>query len=82
MRKLHPAALYAALDAERRRHGVTWQQVAHESGVSAQTNSAHQGPGAVEVDGILALTGWLGRPTEEFTVEDGIGLPVKREELR
>jgi hypothetical protein len=61
VRRLHPAALYAALDAERRRHGVTWQQVAHGSGVSAQRIQRTKGQARFEVDGILALTGWLGR---------------------
>jgi len=40
---------------------VTWQQVAHESGVSAQTIQRTKGQAQFEVDGILALTGWLGR---------------------
>ena len=73
MRRLHPPALYAALDAERRQRGVTWQQVARECGVSAQTIQRTQRQVGFEVDGILALAAWLGRPIEDFTVDDGIG---------
>jgi transcriptional regulator with XRE-family HTH domain len=72
VRRLHPPDLYAALDAERRQRGVTWQQVARESGVSAQTIQRTRRQVRFEVDGILALTGWLGRPIEDFTVDDGV----------
>jgi len=79
------AASGGALRGARRRTAtarVTWQQVAHESGVSAQTIQRTKGQAQFEVDGILALTGWLGRPIEESAVGDGIGQPVKREEQR
>jgi hypothetical protein len=71
VRRLHPPALYAALDAERRRRGVTWQQVARECGVNVTTIRRTQQPVRFEVVGLLALTGWLGRPIEDFTVDDG-----------
>ncbi len=73
MRRLHPPALYSALDAERLLRGVTWQQVSRECGVSVATIRRTQQQVRFEVDGILALTGWLGRPIEDFTVEDGSG---------
>jgi len=50
---------------------MTWQQVARESGVSAHTIQRTQRQVRFEVDGILALAGWLGRPIEDFTVDDG-----------
>ena len=71
VRRLHPPTLHAALDAERRERGMTWQQVARESGVSAHTIQRTQRQVRFEVDGILALAGWLGRPIEDFTVDDG-----------
>lgn len=70
VRRLNPPALYAALDAERQQRRVTWQQVARECGVSAQTIQRTRHQVRFEVDGILALTGWLGRPVEDFTVDD------------
>jgi transcriptional regulator with XRE-family HTH domain len=73
VRRLHPPALYAAVDAERRRRELTWRQVARECGVSAHTIQPTQRRARFEVDGILALTGWLGRPIEDFTVDDGVG---------
>jgi hypothetical protein len=59
-------ALYGALDAERRRRGLSWQQVAREVGpaVSTLTRTALGGP--MDADGVLAMTRWLGRTFESF----------------
>ena len=35
MRRFDPPAIFAALDAERRRRGLTWAQVAAQTGVTA-----------------------------------------------
>ena len=67
MRRFDPKALYAALDEERRSRGVTWKEVAAETGVSASTISRTRHGGRIEVDGVLALVGWLGVPVETFT---------------
>jgi DNA-binding phage protein len=60
-------ALYAALDAERRARGMSWQQVAEETGVSATTLTRTKQGGRLEVDGTLAMVRWLGRTMESFT---------------
>ena len=60
-------ALYAALDAQRRARGVSWQQVALEVGVSASTLTRTKRGGRMEVDGMLAMVRWLGRTVESFT---------------
>ncbi len=69
MRRFDPKALYPALEAERERRGVTWKQVAAETGVSVSTITGTQKGGRMEVDGVLALVGWLGVPVETFTRE-------------
>jgi transcriptional regulator with XRE-family HTH domain len=60
-------ALYAALDTKRRAHGMSWQQVAEETGVSASTLTRTKQGGRLEVDGTLAMVRWLGRTVESFT---------------
>jgi transcriptional regulator with XRE-family HTH domain len=62
-------ALYAALDAQRKARGMTWQQVADEVGISARTVARTRGGGRLEVDGMLAMVSWLGVPVERFTRE-------------
>jgi transcriptional regulator with XRE-family HTH domain len=62
-------ALYSALDAERQARGVTWTQVAVETGVSAGTITRTRTGGRLEVDGMLAMVRWLGVPVETFVRE-------------
>ena len=69
MRRFDPQALYAALEAERSARGVTWKQIARETGVSVSTITRTRHGGRMEVDGVLALVGWLGVPVEAFTRE-------------
>jgi len=61
------AALYSALDAQRRSRGMTWSDVAAEIGVSASTLTRTRRRGRMEVDGMLAMVRWLGRTVESFT---------------
>lgn len=49
--------------------GLTWSQVAVATGVSAGTIGRLKTGGRMEVDGMLALVGWLGRPVEDFVHE-------------
>jgi hypothetical protein len=65
--RLDSAALYAAIDAERRARGLTWDQLSETIGVSVATLKRAKAGGRMEVDGVLAMTGWLGRPVEAFT---------------
>ncbi len=60
-------ALYIALDAQRRTRGMSWRQVASETGVSASTLTRTKLGGRLEVDGMLAMVRWLGRTVESFT---------------
>jgi transcriptional regulator with XRE-family HTH domain len=72
LRRLDPPALYAALEAERARRGLTWNQVAADAGVNVGTIRRLRANGRFETDGILSLTQWLGRPVEEFTRQSSI----------
>ena len=61
------AALYAALDAERNRLGVSWRQVASEIGVSPATLARAKQGGRMETDGVLGMVRWVGCPIEAFS---------------
>jgi transcriptional regulator with XRE-family HTH domain len=69
MVRFDPKALYAALDAKRQVRGLTWTQVAAETGVSAATITRTKSGGRLEVDGMLAMVRWLGVPVETFVRE-------------
>ena len=69
MLRFDSAALYAALDRQRIERGLTWSQVAAETGVSAATIKRTKDGGRMEVDGMLALVTWLGVPFETFVRE-------------
>ena len=66
MRRFDAKALYAALIAQRAARHMTWAQVAAETGVSSATLRRAQRGGRMEVDGMLAMVSWLGRPVEAF----------------
>ncbi len=66
MPRFDAKALYDALDRERSARGLTWQQVAAETRVSAGTIKRTREGGRMEVDGMLALVRWLGVPVETF----------------
>lgn len=65
--RFNPAALYEALDAQRRARGMTWTQVAKEIGVATGTLTRTKLGGRMEADGMLAMVLWLGRTAESFT---------------
>lgn len=56
-----PPALFAAVDEARRQGGLTWADVAEQTGVASATIRRTRDQGRFEVDGIIALTSWLGR---------------------
>jgi transcriptional regulator with XRE-family HTH domain len=62
-------ALYAALDAQRAARGMTWTQVAAETGVASTTITRTRAGGRLEVDGMLAMVRWLDVPVETFVRE-------------
>jgi len=65
--RFNAAGLYAALDAQRRARGMSWSQVAAETGVSISTLTRTKRGGRMEVDGMLAMVRWLSRTAESFT---------------
>jgi transcriptional regulator with XRE-family HTH domain len=65
--RFNAAALYEALDAQRRSRGLSWSEVAKEVGVSVSTLTRTKLGGRMEVDGMLAMVRWLGRTVESFT---------------
>lgn len=69
MIRFDAAALHAALDRQRLERGLTWAQVAAETGVSAATIARTRDGGRLEVDGMLAMVRWVGVPVETFTRE-------------
>lgn len=69
MIRFDPPSLHRALTGERDSRGLTWVQVAEQCGVAVSTIARLKRPGRFEMDGVLALTRWLGRSVEEFTHE-------------
>lgn len=67
MSRFDAKALYEALDAERQARELSWTQLSREVGVSAATMQRLKRGGRLEVDGALAMVGWLGRTVESFT---------------
>ena len=67
MIRFDPPALYKAMNEQREARGMTWQQVGREIGVTPSTITRTQQQGRFEVDGVLAMTSWLGRRIEDFT---------------
>jgi transcriptional regulator with XRE-family HTH domain len=62
-------ALYRALDERRLGRGLTWTEVAAETGVHVATLRRIRTGGRMEVDGMLAMVRWLGVPVETFVRE-------------
>lgn len=69
MKRFDSQALYTALDKQRQERGITWQELSREIGVSASTIARTRVGSRLEVDGMLAMVGWLGRPVEDFVKE-------------
>ena len=59
-------AFHAALDSQRLALGMTWKDVAEESGVSASTLSRMSQGKRPDVDGLAALARWSGLHVEAF----------------
>lgn len=65
-RRLDGRALFTAMDAQRETRGLSWQEVARQTGVAGATLQRTRLNGPMETDGILAMARWLGRPLEDF----------------
>jgi len=59
-------AFHAALDSQRLALGMTWKEVAEESGVSASTLTRMSQGKRPDVDGLAALAKWSGLHVEMF----------------
>ena len=69
MRRFDSQELYEALNQQRLAQGLTWREVAAEIGVSVTTITRIKNGGRMEVDGMLAMVGWLNTPVERFVRE-------------
>jgi hypothetical protein len=80
--RFNPQALFATLNAERVRRGLSWITIEREIGVSSGTMKRLQTHDVFELDGILFLTQWVGREIEDFTgelaIEAGEGMSPHR----
>ena len=59
-------ALYEEIDRQRKARGLSWADVARETGVSQSTITGTRRGGRLEIDGCLAMTDWLGRTVDSF----------------
>lgn len=59
--------IYDALDAQRSERNLTWAQVGKELGLSASSLTYLAKGGRTSFPSVVRITGWLGRPTAEFT---------------
>jgi transcriptional regulator with XRE-family HTH domain len=60
------AALYAALDQQRRAAGLSWRELAARLGLSASTFTRMAQGHRPDVDAFATLLRWLGMPAESF----------------
>lgn len=59
-------ALHAALDEERQARGLTWADVAIDTGVAASHARGFARGGRTAFPGVVRLTAWLRRPVADF----------------
>ena len=59
-------SFHAALDSTRIARGLTWKQVAEQSGVSTSTLSRIPSGANPDLDGLAALTLWSGLSADSF----------------
>lgn len=64
-------ALQDAVDVRRKERGLSWAQVASETGVSVSTIRKMQNGRVAEGDGVLSVLRWLGRTPESFIPGSG-----------
>lgn len=64
--KFDAEAFYTALDSQRQAKGMSWKQVAKESGVSASTLTRMAQGRRPDVDSMAALAAWSGLSADSF----------------
>jgi transcriptional regulator with XRE-family HTH domain len=74
-------AFHAALDSQRLAMGMTWKDVAAESGVSASTLTRMAQGKRPDVDGLMALLRWSGLQAEMFNRTTGTKVKKTAEPL-
>jgi transcriptional regulator with XRE-family HTH domain len=70
-------ALYSALDAKRRRQGVSWREIANELDISASTFTRMAQGQRPDIDTFTTLLAWLEMPAEKYARPAG-GVSVSR----
>ena len=76
--QLDVSALYVCLDAARLERGkLSWREVARQAGVSPSTLTRMAQGKRPDVDGLAALSRWLGIPVEQF-IRSRPGAPGRR----
>lgn len=68
--KVDAAALRAALDQARIAKGISWRQLAADSGVTPSLLSRLRNGYKPDADGFMTLVRWLGIPAERFLVDE------------
>ena len=66
-RRFDPPALHAAVDAERERRGMIWEELGSEIGVPMHVLHRLRSYRRFTIGEIIAITQWLNRPLLEFT---------------
>jgi transcriptional regulator with XRE-family HTH domain len=65
-RSFDAEGFYDALDAERQSRGITWKEIARESGVSASTLTRMGQGRRPDVDSLAALSAWANLDADRF----------------
>lgn len=79
--RIDARALQNALDQARISKGLSWRQLATESGVTPSLLSRLRNGYKPDADGFMTLVRWLGLPAERFLVEDGSQRELSQPEL-
>jgi DNA-directed RNA polymerase specialized sigma24 family protein len=69
MKRFDAKALHRALDEQRKRRELSWEDISKEIGVSTSTLRSTKEGGRMEVDGMLAMVYWLNEKVETLVVD-------------
>lgn len=69
--KFDLGSFFAALESTKLARGLTWKQVADQSGVSASTLTRMAQGRRPDVDGLAALSSWAGLNVSDFVLAEG-----------
>jgi transcriptional regulator with XRE-family HTH domain len=74
-------ALYAALDAKRRKNSLSWRETAGAIGISASTLTRMAQGASPDVEGFGKMVRWLGISADDFIAGPKGRTPKKSEDL-